>query len=110
MESIDREISKVICVVGPESDEKAIDQFDVARKKHFSLLGKAMIDWTEYLSSRLYSLSDLYYLMASPEIPAIAQDTGSSCKTLSSMDFQECNIQHDLKGFLMFFAISTRFR
>ena len=25
-------ISKVICVVGPESDEKAIDQFDVARK------------------------------------------------------------------------------
>ncbi len=44
-------VSKVICVVGPDSDEKAIDQFDVARKKHFSLLGKAMIDWTEYLSS-----------------------------------------------------------
>jgi len=85
-------ISKVICVVGPESDERAIDQFDVARKKHFSLLGKAMIDWTEYLSSRLYSLSDLYYLMASPEIPAIALNSGSSCKTLSSMDFQECNI------------------
>ena len=97
-------ISKVICVVGPESDEKAIDQFDVARKKHFSLLGKAMIDWTEYLSSRLYSLSDLYYLMASPEIPTVTQHSGSSCKTLSSMDFQECNINTQLS-----FELSRRF-
>ena len=97
-------ISKVICVVGPESDEKAIDQFDVARKKHFSLLGKAMIDWTEYLSSRLYSLSDLYYLMASPEIPVVAKNSGSSCKTLSSMDFQECNINTQLS-----FELSRRF-
>jgi hypothetical protein len=97
-------LSKVICVVGPESDEKAVDQFDVARKKHLSLLGKAMIDWTEYFSSRLYSLSDLYYLMATPEFPAVAETTVSSCKTLSSMDFQECNINTQLS-----FELSRRF-
>ena len=97
-------ISQVICAVGQESGEKAIDQFDVARKKHFSLLGKAMIDWTEYLSIRLYSLSDLYYLMASPESPAVTQTTGRSCKTLSSMDFQECNINTQLS-----FQLSRRF-
>ena len=89
-------LSQVICAVEPESDKKAINQFDVARKKHFSMLGKAMIDWTEYLSSRLYSLSDLYYLTASPEFPMLTQQTESSCKTLSILDFQECNINTQL--------------
>jgi len=46
--------------------EKSVDQFDVARKKHYSLLGKSMIDWTG-LNFCQVSLSDLYYLMASPE-------------------------------------------
>jgi len=97
-------ISQVICVVGPESDEKSVDQFDVARNKHFSMLGKAMIDWTEFLSSVLYSMSDLYYLMAIPEIPTIPPNFESSCKQVSSMDFQDCNVYTQLS-----FELSRRF-
>ncbi len=45
-----------------------------------------------------------YYLMASPEIPTVTQNSESSCKTLSSMDFQECNINTQLS-----FELSRRF-